>query len=272
MNNYKEFGVRIALEAGEIIKKNFSLGMQKQWKSDNSPVTETDKAINSLLIARVRESFQEHNVLAEEESSILEEGNEFVWVCDPVDGIIPFSHGVPICTFSLALVKKGEPIFAVVFDPFGKRLFVAEKGKGAFLNDKLISVSKNSEFRGSVGSYEMFEKAKYNINKLLNHLQQEEGVNTIKLSSFIYTACLVAAGEFVYAIFPNITAHDAASVKLIVEEAGGKVTDLFGNEQRYDQNIEGLIASNGIFHEKLVELSKEMTSLNSVSDKYISEG
>ena len=259
-NKFKTFASQFALRAGGIMKKNFGLNMKKEWKQDNSPITATDIAINSMLIKEVAKEFLEHSVLAEEQSNIKDE-SEYVWVCDPVDGTIPFSCGIPLSTFSLALVKNGKVILGVANDPFGERLFIAEKGKGTFLNDKAIRVSTRSSLENTRGSYEGFRRAKYNVVKLADHLEMSD-VKTMKLASIVYPSALVAAGEIDFTIFPNSTPWDGASVKIIVEEAGGKVTDIFGNEQRYDKDINGFVASNGVLHDQLIDLTSKLVSLN----------
>lgn len=257
MEQYKEFVKDFAKRAGEIIRENFSLGMERDWKEDNTPVTKTDLSINSLLIKEIKERWPSHSIRGEEESS-LNDQSEYTWVCDPIDGTIPFSHGVPLCMFSLALTKNGESILGVTYDPFGDRLFFASKGNGAYLNDKKISVSKISDFKEAVADCEMFKSARFDVHKLAEHLVMEKDVKLTRLTSIIYASCLVAAGEFAFTIFPHTTAHDAASVKIIVQEAGGKVTDLFGDEQKYDRDTKGIIASNGIMHDELVILSKKL--------------
>jgi len=259
-NKFKTFASQFALKAGEIIKKNFSLGMKKEWKEDNTPVTATDLMINSMLINEIAKEFPEHSVLAEEQSNI-KNVSEYVWVCDPVDGTIPFSHGIPLCTFSLALVKNGEVILGVVNDPFSERLFVAEKGKGTLLNNKAIRVSTVSSLENAIGNCETFKRAKYNTAKLADYFAMSN-VKLMTLVSIIYPSALVAAGELDFTIFPHTTSWDAASVKIIVEEAGGKVTDIFGNEQRYDKDINGFIASNGILHDQLTNLTSKLVSQN----------
>lgn len=256
MDKYKKFAERFAKKAGKIMLKNFELGMKKEWKADNTPVTQTDLAINSLLIKEVKKLFPNHSIKAEEQSNMDGDG-EYVWVCDPVDGTIPFSHGIPIATFSLALVKNGESILGVVYDPFQKRLYSASKGKGAYLNGNKINVSDKSQLKGAVGEFEYSDASKYNLFAMVAKLMSE-GVKLLKLNSVIYPSALVAAGELIFAIYPGKYAHDAAAIKIIIEEAGGKVTDLFGNEQRYDKEINGFMASNGVIHNKLVELSKKL--------------
>lgn len=250
-----QFAINLAKEAGKIIKDNFVLGMEKEWKEDNTPVTITDHKINQLVIDEVKKYWPSYSILAEEKSQLDGDG-EFVWVCDPVDGTIPFSHGIPTCVFSLALVKNGEPILGVVFDPFMDRMYFAEKGKGAYLNDKRIYVSKNAIIRNSVLGIPNWRDATYNLYELVKDLGINHRGLIINLASIIYMSVMVASGEFIAAVFPGDKAHDAAAVKIIVEEAGGKVTDIFGNGQRYDQDTNGFLATNGIVHNELLEIIK----------------
>jgi len=259
MTTYKDFAIGMAREAGKIIRGNFTLGMKRELKADSSPVTETDIAINSLLVEKVKTDFPDHGVKGEEES--YKDDRKLLWVCDPVDGTIPFTLGIPIFTFSLALVENGVPILGVTYDPFMDRMFFAEKGNGAFLNDKPIRVSEKEDLNNSYITFEAWAKSKYPVWDL-NRQLEEKGVKTLKLTSIIYPSSLVATGELVATIFPGKYPHDAAAVKIIVEEAGGKVTDFFGNEQRYDQEINGFIASNGKVHDQLVEIVRQVLAKN----------
>lgn len=257
MEEYKQFAKDFAKKAGEIMLEHFGLGMAKEWKKDSTPVTEADLKINSLFIEAVKSKFPTHSVRGEEESN-MKEGSEYTWVCDPIDGTIPFSHGVPICMFSVALVKDGKSILGVTYDPFGDRLFFASLGEGAYLNDEKISVSDTSDLKAVMADYEMWQGARYDINKLGQYLCMERDVKLTKFACITYPSCLVAVGEFGFTIFPHTTAHDAVALKIIVEEAGGKVTNLFGEEQRYDEEINGVIISNGVLHDELVSLAKQM--------------
>ena len=253
---YREFAQNMAQEAGKIMKRYYSLGMEKGWKGDRTLVTKADLEINHLLLEKVQCVFPTHNVRSEEGSS---EGkpSEYCWVCDPIDGTAPFCHGMPISTFSLALVKNGESILGVVYDPFADRLFIGEKGMGTMLNGKNIRVSSQAELRGALCDIEAHYTHPYHAHTFVEHLCDEERVHCMRMMSFIYPSVLVAAGEVTCTVFPGDTVHDVAAVKVIVEEAGGRVTDLFGNEQRYDRPVKGAIVSNGVVHEYLVELSKK---------------
>lgn len=242
--DHLEFAKTLALKAGEIMRKNFSAAMTKEWKSNNTPVTATDLAINQMVMDECLLHFPDYGILAEEESR-AKDGAEFVWVCDPVDGTIPFSHGIPTSVFSLALVKNGEPILGVIYDPFMDRLFWAEKGKGAFLNGQVVHVNKRG-LDNSVISWESWGPKFASDKKVL----------VVTLACVIYGGMLVASGELVGAFYDWVYAHDAASLKIIVEEAGGKVTDKEGKEQRYDGKINGAIISNGVVHQELLDFIK----------------
>src|SRR3989338_6753886 len=104
MKSYKTFAINLAQKAGKIIRENFKANVKKEWKADGTPVTAIDLAVNKLVIESVQKEYPTHSILAEEESA-MQEGSEYVWVCDPIDGTYPFSHGIPNFAFSLALVK-----------------------------------------------------------------------------------------------------------------------------------------------------------------------
>jgi len=257
--DHKKFAIDVAKEAGEIIRKNFTLGMKKEWKGDEGPVTETDYRINTILVERVQKEFSQYGVLGEEESYNEKAAN--LWVCDPVDGTIAFSHGIPISTFSLALVQGGEPVLGVVYDPFMDNLYVAEKGKGAYRNGEKISVSDVSDIKQKMIEITTWYRAPYYLAGIGDKIEKD-GAITTHLCSLIFATMLVAVGEYVGTIFSGSSAHDVAAAKVIVEEASGKVTDLDGNEQRYDKPIKGAIISNGKIHDYLVRVVKESLKEN----------
>lgn len=251
-----QFAVELAREAGSIMRNNFVAGMVKEWKSDGTPVTVTDTTINSLVIERVKAAFPDHSVRGEEESYNL--GQSMVWVCDPVDGTMAFSHGLPISTFSLALVYDGKPVLGVVYDPFMDRMFRAVSGKGAYLNDKQVHVS-DATMETALIDIEGFPSTHpvLDIGEEYGNALAGKGAKVMHLWSVILPTSLVASGEFAATVFNVEKPEDAAAIRVIVEEAGGKVTDLFGNDQRYDQPIKGFIASNGVLHGELVRLIAE---------------
>lgn len=248
--NYKDLAFQLAYQAGEMIRQAFKQSMVKQWKADHSPVTETDLAINKLVLTEIEKHFPTHSILAEEESNL--KPSEFVWVCDPIDGTTPFSHGIPTCVFSLALVHNGESILGTIYDPFLDRLFWAEKGKGAYLNDKPIKVNTQTlNERNLIGIVPSRRHEGFIISML--HYCRKHNINVVSLGSTIYMGMLVASGELSASIFAGRKAHDSAALKVLTDEAGGKMTSMFGEEQRYDGEVNGHLITNGILHEEFLE-------------------
>lgn len=254
-SEYRDFAVTLALKAGNIMKQNFTLGMRKEWKTDSTPLTATDIEINELMIAEVRKKFPGHSLLGEEESNVSE--SEYVWVCDPIDGTTGFSHGYPIFMFQMALTRFGESILGVMYDPILNRMFLAEKGSGAFLNGVPIHVAADIGFnpKNKKGIISIDGDETGPLIGLRNQLRKR-GSHTTHFYCASYPAALIASGEFIGEVYGANHAWDGATIKIIVEEAGGKVTDLFGKEQRYDKPINGFVATNGFIHNELVEIIK----------------
>lgn len=257
MENYEEyltFAKDIAKYAGKIMLKYFNQENGASYKGDKTIVTLADTEINSYLINKVKEKYPEHCVDGEEEQ--FGKSNH-VWVCDPVDGTAMYARHIPVAVFSLALVIDGEPVVGTVYDPFIDSLYTAIKGKGAFKNNEKISVNDyNLEDIRTVCHCDMWSKAKYNICNVYKELRKVTRLNDI--GSITRASCCVATGDYSLTIFTG-TEHkhcDIAAAKVIVEEAGGKVTDLFGKEQRYDRSINGALISNGKVHKEVVDVIK----------------
>ncbi len=258
MSEYQEylmFAKEIAEKAKKIMKKYFEKKDVSTYKVDRTIVTLADKEINSYLIERVKEKYPNHCVYGEEEKL----GNsKYAWICDPIDGTAMYARGIPVAVFSLALVIDGIPIVGLIYDPFTDNLYTAIKGEGAYQNKEKIKVNDyNLEAKESVSHFDMWVKAEYDISSVL----QELGKKTyfVSIGSIIRACVCIASGEFVSAIFPGTIGknYDIAAVKVIVEEAGGKVTDFFGNEQRYDKDINGAIISNGKVHDEVISVIKK---------------
>ncbi len=252
---YLEFAKEIAKEAGKIMLKYFNMDNVADYKQNNTIVTLADTEINHYLIERVKKEFPEHSVDGEEETFGR---SNYVWVCDPIDGTAMYARHIPVAVFSLALVIEGKPVVGVIYDVFTDTLYTAIKDKGTFKNNKKILVNQNllTDIK-SVSHFDIWPNAPYNIHKAIEELGKK--TYFVSIGSIIRACACIASGEFTLAIFPG-TKHkncDIAAVKLIVEEAGGKVTDLFGKEQRYDTDINGAIISNGLVHSEVVETIKK---------------
>lgn len=242
---------KLALQAGSMMINTFGSRMTPDWKANHTPVTETDIAINTLVLTEIEKYFPDHSVLAEEGSNI--KTSDYVWICDPIDGTIPFSHGIPTCVFAIALTYKGESILNVVYDPFLKRLFWAEKGKGAWMNDRPLRVSEKKELTHAVIGYSPSRSIPGLFQSLIQFAQQEH-IHIVAVGSAIYSGMLVATGDLTASIFAGKKAHDSSPLKNLIEEAGGKMTSVSGEEQRYDQEVNGHIVSNGFLHERFLQI------------------
>jgi myo-inositol-1(or 4)-monophosphatase len=252
MSEYLDTAISLAKSSGEIMRANFGLSMKKDWKEDHSPVTETDLAINDLVLKEIKKRYPDHSILAEEDSD-FSDAHEYVWICDPVDGTHNFAHGIPTATFALALTHRGETVLSVVYDPFMDRLYQAEKGQGAFLNTERIRVGASSTLKRTVAGLGKLNGVRP-FMPVLNNLR-EHGVRSITGLSIHYMCALVAAGEFSLTLFGGTSPHDITASALLVEEAGGVATDLFGKKPgRWDRDIEGLIVTNQALHPEILAI------------------
>ena len=187
---------------------------------------------------------------------------------DPIDGTVPFSLGIPISTFSLALVDKseGQPVLGVAYDPFLERMFTAVRGQGAKLNGTSISTSQSTELRQTsvsvLGGTTSGDKghAEFNHGNCIN-LLRSEGAKNISLQSFVYAGVMVAEGRLSGTIMGYGSPWDAAAAALIVQEAGGIAADVHGRPRRYDKFEDGIIlAANQSVFEKLVKVVEQSAS------------
>ena len=250
-DEYLNFAVDIAKYAKKVMLKYFNTENGASYKEYNTIVTKADTEINHYLIEQVKEKYPTHSVDGEEEKYL--EG-KYTWICDPVDGTAMYARGIPVSVFSLALAYEGNPILGVIYDPFTDNIYTAIKGKGAYKNNKRIEVNKNNlQDNRCFANFDVWPTAEYNIFDVVKELGEK--VWFVDLGSVIRASLCVASGEFCFTIFPGTKNKncDIAAVKVIVEEAGGKVTDLFGKEQKYDKEINGAIISNGVTHNFIIE-------------------
>ncbi|PID98824.1 hypothetical protein CSA80_03890 [Candidatus Saccharibacteria bacterium] len=255
---YLEFATSLALEAGEIMHKYFGADSGPRFKHDNSVVTIADEEINDLVIRRVKQTYPDHDINGEEASN--QNGSKYVWVCDPIDGTAKFAAQVPVSVFSLALVIDGKPEVGVIYAPFNDHMYTAVIGQGAFMNGRPIKVNSKKLSDRAELNVDWWASNDHDVIKVVREIVYSEGSYATSIGSTTHASALVARGEFVASVFPGTKGKnvDIAAAKVIVEEAGGKVTDLFGNEQRYDQDIRGSICSNGVVHDEIVKSMKEM--------------
>ncbi len=245
------FAKEFAYKAGRIMKKYYRIDQHVETKADNTPITTADIEVNDAIIEAVQAKFPKYGLLGEEAS--WEADRNRLWVCDPIDGTPAFIFHIPTSMFSLALVIDGMPVVAVTYNPFTGDVYEATVGRGARLNGETIHVSNRKWGPGlrlagsSSGTID-------GVAALQETRVRQGGVKVIQSYGAVFKGCLVAEGSLDGRIFLHSGAHDIAAIKLIIEEAGGKVTDLEGKEQRYDRQINGAVMSNGHIHEELLKL------------------
>jgi myo-inositol-1(or 4)-monophosphatase len=244
----KRVALSAAKKAGEIIRKNFQKKIEIRRKGDKTPVTSADIKADRLICSIIRKSFPNHNIVSEEGGGTM--GKNYTWVIDPLDGTKNFIAGWPFFSVSIALVYGEDLILGVVFNPITEKLYFAEKGKGAYLNGGKIKVN----------SFQDFSLMNFGFSK---GGDLEGGVKILKkLTPFIQTfryfgsdnlfLCSIAEGKIEGFFNLKSEYYDVAAGLLIVQEAGGKVTDF--NNKKYLASSKSLIVSNGKIHDKLLKL------------------
>ena len=244
-----DFVKEIAYESGKILIKQYdSLDSLKiYFKNDKDLVTETDKKVEHFLVDKIKKHYPDHCILAEEETDINKD-NKYKWIIDPLDGTTNFIHKIPFFAISIGLMKNDEVILGVVYNPKLDEMFYALKNQGSFLNDNKIKVSNNEKLINALvvtGFACLRSGLKH--NNLPNFVDIAKEVRGIRrLGSASLDLCSVAYGRFDAFWEMNLNPWDVAAGTLIVEEAGGKVTDFnLGNTHLTGKQI---IASNNKIH------------------------
>ena len=257
MDEYLNFAKELASKAGDVMREYFQADVSWREKADKTIVTVADEKINQLVIDEVARCYPDTSVFGEEGS--VDKKSKLAWVCDPIDGTVPYAKGIPISVFSLALIDDGVPVLGVVYDPFTDRMYTATKGNGAFLNGLPMKVSDRGLEHQTTLNIEWWPEAEFDVDTPLHDLSIKTEAYVLHIGCVVNAACWVAAGRFEGCVFSGTKGKnmDIAAVKVIVEEAGGKVTDLFGGEQRYDQDIKGAIISNSKTHDDILQCLKD---------------
>lgn len=249
--------IEIAREAGEIVREGFGKNFLIETKGSlTNLVTEYDKKSEAAIIEFIKKEFPSHSVLAEE-SGNHKSGNEYLWVIDPLDGTTNFAHGLPIFSVSIGVQKNGETICGVVYDVMRDALYSAELGCGSFCNGRKLNVSTNSDVRRSVlvtgFPYNVAENPDHAFEHFIAFLKNARAVR--RLGSAAIDFCYTAEG--VFDGFWEVFLHpwDMCAGKLLVEEAGGSVTDFNGNAINiFSKQI---LATNKLIHENMITILNE---------------
>jgi myo-inositol-1(or 4)-monophosphatase len=251
-----------AVQAGaKELKKYFDGDFKISHKEGiNNLVTEADHASETAIINIIKNKFPDHQILAEETGEIIQDSN-YKWIIDPIDGTINFAHGIPLCCVVIALEKEGELVMSVVYAPLLNEMYFAERGLGATMNDKKISVSNETSVLTSCLVTGFPYTYINNANGPLEVFGRlvRKGIPVRRLGSAAIDLCWVASGKFDGFYEHKLEAWDSAAGSLIVEEAGGRVTDFNGNKfSPYQPHV---LATNGKIHEELLSVIKNEKEL-----------
>jgi len=256
--NYLDLAIRAAREAGKIHLKYFHTEIAIEEKSSSFDLlTVADIESEKAIVSAIKNNFSDHNILAEE-AKYEKTDSEFTWIIDPLDGTNNFASGLPIFCVSIALAKANELIAGVVYDPTRDELFCAQKGEGAFLNGKPIHVTQQADLTQALlitGFY--YDRGK-EMKKTLDDIQKFFKCRIVglrRLGAAALDLCYVASGrasgfwEFI------LSPWDFAAGKLLIEEAGGKVTNKEGQDfSIYKPSF--VVASNGKIHASMLSILK----------------
>ena len=216
----------------------------------NNPVTEADHASEKAIFEVIKNDFPDHFILSEESGEIIQDST-YKWIIDPIDGTINFANNIPICAVSIGIEQDGKMILGAVYNPLMKEFFFAQRGYGATINDEVIQVSNKTEVAKSclaTGFPYTYLDAPNGPLQAFERLIRK-GIPVRRLGSAALDLCWVACGRFDGFYEHKLQAWDSAAGFLIVEEAGGTVTDLDGTY--YNPYQPGIIATNGKIHAEL---------------------
>ncbi|MFD0961323.1 inositol monophosphatase family protein [Paenibacillus chungangensis] len=266
--SFTAVAINCASKAGEWIKTKLGNYNQLQSKySSQDLVTEVDKGSERLIRNLIATHFPHHSFLGEEgvepgpDASVkaLEEARnaEYLWIVDPIDGTTNFVHGFPFFCISIALAHHGEVIVGVVYDPMRNELFVAEKGKGAYVHGRKMGVASEERLRESLVATGLppDQQAALPLNlRGINQLAPKVRNLRIAGSAALHMA-YVAAGRLSGFWEIGLNSWDMAAGSLLIQESGGTVTDM--NGEPYSLAVRNVTASNGRIHDELLTALKE---------------
>lgn len=248
------FAMETAREAGSILLERFGRKIKISKKGEIDLVTEADLASEEFIVEKIKSHYPRHSILAEESGeAVLIGDSKWKWIIDPLDGTTNYAHGYPCFCVTIALEHNGEIVIGATFDPTRDELFAAEKGRGASLNNKKISVSENNElseaFLVTGFPYDISQRDNFtrHFTKMLlsSRAVRRDGSAAIDLA---YVAC----GRFDGYWEEGLNAWDVAAGVLLVKEAGGEVTYFDGSE--YSIYTPPICASNGLIHQQMLEV------------------
>lgn len=259
-DNIINVAIEAAKDAGLFLKNNVGKikTIERKYGQERNLVTEIDKISEKIIIEKIKNHFPDHDILAEESGSKHASKSDYKWIIDPLDGTTNFTHGLPIFCVSIGVEKNGEIIIGVIYDPNLNEIFVAEKGNGAYMNDKKIHVSKIATLSHSLlvtgFPYNIAENPNNAIERFITFLYHSQAVR--RMGSAAIDLAYVAAGRYDGFWEVALNPWDVAAGSLIIMEAGGVITDFSGKS--FNVYCKEVLASNGLIHKEMISVFSKM--------------
>lgn len=252
LEHFQQVAIEASQKAGEILLQHFGKSNHIKFKADNSPVTIADTESEKLIISIISKNFPDHSILGEE-SGVTDHNSEYLWTIDPLDGTSNYSNNIPYFCVSIGLLYKKEPVVSVIYDPIHKDLFTATKGSGAYLNDEKLDLASTKPPKTHYISliYTRSKEQKVEVNKIFTNLNPPQyrirnmGAAALELS-------YVAAGKLQGVLINGNNPWDVCGGILLIQEAGGKVTDFVGADWTFQSK--NIVAGHPDLQETLVNI------------------
>ncbi len=256
MRKFRKVATEAALKAGELLVKNLHKVKRVDHKGVVNLVTDIDRKSERLIHRILRSHFPNHSFFAEEE--VREKtSSDYLWTIDPLDGTTNYAHGFPIFCVTISLLKKGEVIMGLTYNPMLGEMFYVERGAGAFLNRRRIQISGTEDLNDSLLAtgfpYDLRESEDNNLDYFSSFVMKAQAVRRAGSAALdlAYTACGRFDGFWEF----KLGAWDIAAGCLLVEEAGGRVTNFKGG--KVDLFTGEVLASNGKIHDQMLKILKD---------------
>ncbi len=252
-DDLRKFIEETAREAGVLLRKKLYDRHDIHYKGEINIVTEADHMSEGLIVEKIRRKFPRHGILTEESPETAGE-SECRWIIDPLDGTTNYAHGYPVFSVSIALEVGGVVVLGAVYNPMLDEFFIAETNRGSYLNGRRLRVSNTTMLSRSLLAtgfpYDVRSNKDNNLNFFKTMTLTAQAIR--RAGSAAFDLACVAAGRFDGFWELKLAPWDTAAGRLLVEEAGGVVTDLAGG--LYDLYSPNILATNGLIHEEMITL------------------
>jgi myo-inositol-1(or 4)-monophosphatase len=261
MTEIVDFAQNLAREAGRLLAEKLTRHNQIYYKGAIDLVTEADKMSEELILAKISSRYPEHGVLSEESVAKNEQAS-MRWIIDPLDGTTNYAHKFPFFCVSIALEKDGVVVLGVIYDPTRDDLFTASRAGGAYLNGNKLNVSSVNDLSCSLLAtgfpYDIRESRDNNLNFFNTMVMKAQAIR--RAGAAALDLAYLAAGRFDGFWELKLKPWDTAAGCLMVEEAGGMISDM-GNVE-WNLYSPGLVASNGLIHEQMMSVFQKTQAIS----------